>query len=56
MEFSIEKYVVPNNIWLMEWDYQIKTRLEKETYIYLDILKADIIKQEDMKENISQVN
>ena len=63
MEFSIKKYamlVMKSGKWHMtertELPNQdkIKTLREKETYKYLRILEADIIKQVEMKEKIKK--
>ena len=48
-----------NEMWqTMEWNNQLKTRLERsqknETYKYLGILEADIIKQVEMKDKIQK--
>ena len=46
-----------NDIWLTEWNYQIKTRLERsenEIYKYLGILEADSIKQVEIKDKIQK--
>ena len=39
---------------MTEWNYQINTRLEKETWKYLGILEADTIKQVQMKDKIQK--
>ena len=63
MEFSIEKCAMPvmksskrhltDGMELPNQD-KIRTIGENETYKYLDILEADIIKQEEMKDKIQK--
>ena len=47
---------VANDIWLAEWNYQIRTKwnLQNETYKYLGILEVDTIKQVEMKDKIKK--
>ena len=63
MEFGIEKCAIlvmkstkEHMMEVVKWPNQVITRMlgEKETYKYLGILKADIVKQVEMKEKIKK--